>query len=125
MKSTKNLFMTGIALVTALFASIQVNAAQWDRQANPYVNKTKANPYLSETDKSHLENQIESYRYSIDPKRKTPLSPYDRAIINATIEAYEEIYYGNKPYSAEETRALLDKYQNGVKAKFGYPRVRV
>jgi hypothetical protein len=58
MKNTKNLLITGVALVVALFASVQVSAM--NRQENPNLDKnTKSylNSYISSMDSAVRDEQ--------------------------------------------------------------------
>jgi hypothetical protein len=119
MKSTKNVLIAGVALAIALFASIQVAAME------PYQ---RVNPYLSEQVKKNIENQIQwnefladPDHYIDDPKNKLTAAwyileveprygndPYHQAIARAILEAYKEIYYGNKPYTNDEIGETLN-----------------
>jgi hypothetical protein len=111
MKNTKKFLSAGVALAIALFASVQVIAME---------NKP-VNPYLSEQDKRYMKNQIEFNTPGTDPTRKGFMAePYYQAQLKATIDAYKEMYYGNKPYTRDEIREMLDKHQDNARTKFGY-----
>jgi hypothetical protein len=112
MKNTKKYLSAGVALAIALFASVQISAMEPNR---------KVNPYLSKEDKQYMKNQIEWYLPQTDTKRNGFVAdPYFQANTKATIDAYKEMYYGNKPYNRDEIRETLDKHQDNARTKFGY-----
>ncbi len=103
MKNTKKYLSTGVALAIALFAAVQLTAMA-----------PRVNPYLSERAKQSIKDRIEYIQELLNPKSKA-----DERLRNsykAHLKGYEEVYYGNQPYSLDELEDIIQRY----KAKEGY-----
>lgn len=99
MKNTKTLFSTGLVLVIALCASVQIVAME--KQVNP--NLTEANKQLLKDRIKYMEYEFNTYN---DPKsRHFEQDPKIRERIKARLEANKEMLYGNQPYTTENIRA--------------------
>jgi hypothetical protein len=90
MKSTKNIFITGVVLAIALFASVQVNAME-----------QRINPYLSAPEKEALEYRINKLNGLISGLKKNNM---DSTQQEKQLKRYEDLYYGVFSYDIE----LLD-----------------
>ncbi len=107
MKSTKKYLSTGVALAIALFAAVQVSAME----------RRTVNPYLSPGIKKMVEDQITTRQRYLDPKYKrySELSELQKRDIQALIEGYEEVLYGNKDYSFNEVYNIANGHLERAK----------
>ncbi len=106
MKNTKNTLITGVALMIALFASIQVTAMEPGR---------KVNPHLKEKDKEVIASKMQETDRELNEKLNKQLkNPFNRlnnykiASDRAWLNAYKTIYYGNKPYGLADLSKMVD-----------------
>jgi hypothetical protein len=111
MKSTKNVLITGVALVIALFASVQVNAMEPER---------KECPYLDEETKQVLKFMIgvrksRAVRFC-DPKSAEFNPNFDSHKNNKELKLYETILYGNQYFTYGDV-AYMDPQALELKLK--------
>jgi hypothetical protein len=112
MKNTKNVFITGVALAIALFASVQVVAMEPGRRVNPN---------LAPVTKAHFERKIKLYTNEIkhleneikDPKqlqqKRNNIDYRDRMI--GCLEELKDMYYGDEDYYPVDVDMLIDEWQ--------------
>ncbi len=101
MKNTKKYLSTGVALVITLFAAVQITAME----------RRTVNPYLNEETKRWIQREIKMTSDVLDPKSQNffPDTKYLNKV-RARLKGFEEVYYGNKPYTYQEIDETIDKY---------------
>ncbi len=112
MKNTKKYLSTGVALAITLFAAVQTIAME-----------RPVNPYLSEQAKQLIKSRIEFFSSAaedqFDPKSQYfEDNPSKRAVTAAIINAYKDMYYGNKPYTDDEIEETMSNTRRATLAKF-------
>jgi hypothetical protein len=114
MKSTKNTLITGVALMIALFTSIQMIAMQPGR---------KINPHLTPKEVEYTERQIKNTKLDLNEKLKQTkdssfnVDKLQIATLKAYLNAWETIYYGDKPYNHNDFQEMINNYPDLKEAK--------
>lgn len=109
MINTKKLLSLGVALAIALCASVQMFATNETQQVNPH---------LSRQDKEFLHYNILEHTAHLkditDPKsslflQNASIRNDEVKTIEKDINNLKQIYYGNRPYTQEEMRAIIEQ----------------
>ncbi len=103
MKNTKKYLSTGVALAIALFAAVQISAMA-----------PKVNPYLSPEQKTVIESNIKHLQDELNPKSNFFKQYFEsqRALARAMIKGFEEVYYGNQPYTYQQIQDTVSEYHD-------------
>jgi hypothetical protein len=96
MKNTNKYLTLGVALVIALFASVQVSAM--------VPGEGRKNPHLNSAELAFLENTIRGEERLLQQQMQlnTPAAKRLTRILDEHIKTLKSMYYGNRPYTADE-----------------------